>query len=228
MFTRALVFTRTKHGADRVVQQLKRSGIRADAIHGNKSQNARQRTLADFKENRTSVLVATDIAARGHRRGRDFARPELRPAARAGDLRPPHRPHGPRRGLGIAVSFCDEEERDQLRAIERLIRRTLARRECPARREPARTVGNSFAGRPSASFWQAIRRPKTGLETQQFLEAGRSSPRGSRWPPPKQGRTPGCRGTIPASALVVGLAWPNGIMSAGRPRNVNHASRLEV
>ena len=63
--TRALVFTRTKHGADRVARQLNRSGIRADAIHGNKSQPARKRCLADFKLNRTRVLVATDVASRG-------------------------------------------------------------------------------------------------------------------------------------------------------------------
>ncbi len=63
--TRALVFTRTKHGADRVARELNRSGIRADAIHGNKSQIARQRSLADFKSSRTHVLVATDVASRG-------------------------------------------------------------------------------------------------------------------------------------------------------------------
>jgi ATP-dependent RNA helicase RhlE len=120
--TRALVFTRTKHGADRVVEYLTKRGIRADAIHGNKSQNARERALGQFKEGRVRVLVATDIAARGididaishvinfelpnvpetyvHRIGR---------TARAG-------------APGIALSFCDTEEREYLVDIERLIR----------------------------------------------------------------------------------------------------------
>ena len=123
--TRALVFTRTKHGADRVVRQLERYGITSEAIHGNKSQNARQRALDNFKSGKTHVLIATDIAARGidideishvvnfdlshepetyvHRIGR---------TARAG-------------ASGTAVSFCDSEERSYLRAIERLIRREI-------------------------------------------------------------------------------------------------------
>jgi ATP-dependent RNA helicase RhlE len=119
---RALVFTRTKHGADRVAQHLERARVGAAAIHGNKSQNQRERALAGFREGSTRVLVATDIAARGidvdgvthvinfdlpdvpesyvHRIGR---------TARAG-------------ASGIALSFCDGEERSQLHAIERLIR----------------------------------------------------------------------------------------------------------
>jgi ATP-dependent RNA helicase RhlE len=117
---RVLVFTRTKHGANKVAQQLDRAGIATAAIHGNKSQGARQRALADFKDARVRVLVATDIAARGidvdgishvinldvpnepesyvHRIGR---------TARAG-------------AAGVALSFCDSEERTYLRAIERL------------------------------------------------------------------------------------------------------------
>src|SRR5207302_1081833 len=63
--TRAIVFTRTKHGADRVVRHLHDRGIRAEAIHGNKSQNARQRALDNFKANKVPLLVATDIASRG-------------------------------------------------------------------------------------------------------------------------------------------------------------------
>ena len=63
--TRALIFTRTKRGADRVAEHLNKAGIRAAAMHGNKTQSTRQRTLADFRSNRTSILVATDIAARG-------------------------------------------------------------------------------------------------------------------------------------------------------------------
>jgi len=123
--SRAIVFTRTKHGADKVVRQLNHSGIRAEAIHGNKSQAARQKALASFKSSRPPVLVATDVASRGidvdaishvfnydlpiepetyvHRIGR---------TGRAG-------------ATGIAVSFCDHDERNQLRAIERMLRCTL-------------------------------------------------------------------------------------------------------
>ena len=116
-----LVFTRTKHGADKVVKDLAAGGINAMAIHGNKSQNARQRALNGFKEGTIAVLVATDIAARGidvdglalvinydlpnesetyvHRIGR---------TGRAG-------------ASGVSVSFCDAQERGYLRDIERLI-----------------------------------------------------------------------------------------------------------
>ncbi|MBI1278848.1 MAG: DEAD/DEAH box helicase [Anaerolineaceae bacterium] len=120
--SRVLVFTRTKHGANKVVQRLGTARIHAEAIHGNKSQTAREAALKNFKSGRTRVLVATDIAARGldvdeishiinydlpnepetyvHRIGR---------TARAG-------------ASGIAFSFCDTEERAFLRDIERLIK----------------------------------------------------------------------------------------------------------
>ncbi len=128
----AIVFTRTKHGADRVVRQLGAAGIEAQAIHGNKSQPQRERTLAAFRAKSLKVLVATDIAARGidvpgvshvinyelpnvpeqyvHRIGR---------TARAG-------------ADGMAISFCDGEERAYLRDIERLTRIKLEQRALPA------------------------------------------------------------------------------------------------
>ncbi len=123
--SRALVFARTKHGANKVAESLARAGVRADAIHGNKSQNARQKALNDFRSGKVRVLVATDIAARGidvegishvvnfdlpnipesyvHRIGR---------TARAGNE-------------GIAISFCDGEERAFLRDIEKTIRQPV-------------------------------------------------------------------------------------------------------
>jgi ATP-dependent RNA helicase RhlE len=123
--TRALVFTRTKHGADRVVRQLQKYGIKSEAIHGNKSQNARQRALGNFKSGKTMVLIASDIAARGidideisHVVNYDLSNePEtyvhrIGRTARAG-------------ASGVAVSFCDSEERTYLRAIEKLIKRTI-------------------------------------------------------------------------------------------------------
>ncbi len=125
--TRVLVFTRTKHGANRVVKDLDHEGFRSEAIHGNKAQTARERALANFKRGATRALIATDIAARGidvdgithvvnydlpnvpesyiHRIGR---------TARAG-------------AAGIALSFCDREEREYLIDIERLIRTHVPR-----------------------------------------------------------------------------------------------------
>ena len=122
---RVLIFTRTKHGANRVARHLHDSGIQTDAIHGNKAQNARQRALDGFRSGRIRALVATDIAARGidvedvthvinfelpndpesyvHRIGR---------TARAG-------------AAGIAISFCDHDERAILRDIEKTIRQSV-------------------------------------------------------------------------------------------------------
>jgi ATP-dependent RNA helicase RhlE len=122
---RALVFTRTKHGADRLARQLHQSGIGTGVLHGNKSQSARQRTLEDFKAYRTAVLVATDLAARGidvegisHVLNFDLpheAETYVHRIGRTGRAGVP----------GVAISFCDEEERKHLAAIERLIRQTL-------------------------------------------------------------------------------------------------------
>lgn len=123
--TRALVFTRTKRGADRVAEQLNKAGIHAAAMHGNKSQSARQRTLADFRSNRTSILVATDIAARGidvtgisHVLNYDLPEEPETYVHRIGRT-------GRAGATGIAVSFCDAAERPYLQAIQRLIRQTL-------------------------------------------------------------------------------------------------------
>jgi ATP-dependent RNA helicase RhlE len=137
--SRAIVFTRTKHGADKVVKHLHHRGIKAEAIHGNKSQNARERALANFRSSKIPVLVATDIASRGididgvshvvnydlthepeayvHRIGR---------TARAG-------------ATGAAVSFCSADEKSNLRAIEKLIRQSI----------PVRTDHPNYESRPA-------------------------------------------------------------------------------
>ena len=154
-------FTRTKHGANRVAEHLSRTGVVAEAIHGNKSQNARQRALDMFKTGKARVLVATDIAARGidvdyithvinfelpnepesyvHRIGR---------TARAGTD-------------GIAISFCDASERAYLRDIERIIRMKievvahdlpeLTAEQRQQQEEPRRPHGHNRGGRGKPS-----------------------------------------------------------------------------
>ncbi len=117
----ALVFTRTKHGADRLVKDLLKAGISAEAIHGNKSQNARQRALSNFKARTTRVLVATDIAARGI---------DIDELSHVFNYEIPNIPETyvhrigrtGRAGLsGIAISFCEPEEKPYIRDIQKLI-----------------------------------------------------------------------------------------------------------
>ncbi|MBI4219498.1 MAG: DEAD/DEAH box helicase [Chloroflexi bacterium] len=159
--SRALIFTRTKHGADRLVRNLGQYQIKASALHGNKSQNERQRTLDSFKAGRIPFLVATDIAARGidvdaishifnfdlpdepeayvHRIGR---------TARAG-------------ASGTAISFCSWEEMDKLHSIERLIKRRVPvvdsqlRPATPATSPLAIAAGKPIGNRPRRVFSSA-------------------------------------------------------------------------
>jgi ATP-dependent RNA helicase RhlE len=121
----ALVFTRTKHGADGVTRQLARYKVRAEAIHGNKSQNAREKALGSFKRGLTRVLVATDIAARGidivdlsHVINFDLPNEPESYVHRIGRT-------GRAGASGIALSFCSFEERPFLAGIERLIRKHI-------------------------------------------------------------------------------------------------------
>lgn len=125
--TRTLVFTRTKHGADKVVRNLVRVGLPAAALHGNKSQSARTRALAEFKANSTAVLVATDIAARGldvhdisHVINYDLTDDAETYVHRIGRT-------GRAGAKGIAISFCTSEDSADLRSIEKLIQRPLLR-----------------------------------------------------------------------------------------------------
>jgi ATP-dependent RNA helicase RhlE len=150
---RALVFTRTKHGADKLVRGLGKAHIRAEALHGNKSQSQRERVLAAFRQGRLRILVATDIAARGidvegishvvnydlpnepesyvHRIGR---------TARAG-------------ASGTAISLCDADEMPYLRSIEKLIRMSLPatnQRSGPVRTAQSATKPRRSRSRPGA------------------------------------------------------------------------------
>ncbi len=160
---RALVFTRTKHGANRVVKSLQQIGEKAEAIHGNKSQGARERALEGFRQGRVRVLVATDIAARGidvvgithvinfdlpnipdsyvHRIGR---------TARAGKD-------------GTAISFCDTEERAFLRDIEKVIRQKVpVVPEHPFKSKGGPARGPARPATSQATSKQASQRGRTG------------------------------------------------------------------
>jgi ATP-dependent RNA helicase RhlE len=165
---RALVFTRTKHAADRVARGLTKAGIAASAIHGNKSQNQRERVLMAFRRGDVRTLVATDIAARGidvdgishvvnfdlpnvpetyvHRIGR---------TARAG-------------AAGTAISLCDAEELSLLRDIERLIRRSIPttdHRPAPARHHRPATQGRAPADQKHP-IAKRSRQPRSGASKQ--------------------------------------------------------------
>jgi ATP-dependent RNA helicase RhlE len=144
---RVIVFTRTKRGANRVAEALDKGGVPSEAIHGNKSQNARQRALDSFSRGRARVLVATDLAARGidvqgvthvinyelpadaesyvHRIGR---------TARAG-------------ASGIAISFCDGSERSQLKSIERLTNQRITVLVTPANEDLPQQAAPASRGR---------------------------------------------------------------------------------
>ncbi len=121
----ALVFTRTKHGADKIAKELNRANIKTDAIHGNKSQNARQRALYNFKNKQIRILVATDIAARGI---------DVEDLTHVINFELPNIPEtyvhrigrtGRAGASGVALSFCDQEEKVYLRDIHKLIAQSI-------------------------------------------------------------------------------------------------------
>lgn len=128
---RSLVFTRTKHGANKISQELKKNRIHADAIHGNKSQQARQNALNNFKSGNLKVLVATDIAARGidvdnltHVINFDLPNVAETYVHRIGRT-------GRAQNSGIAMSFCDQEEREFLMDINKLIGKKIPAKDHP-------------------------------------------------------------------------------------------------
>jgi ATP-dependent RNA helicase RhlE len=167
---RTLVFSRTKHGADKIVKHLDRHGLRAEAIHGNKSQNARNRALEAFKGKNPPVLVATDIAARGL---------DIREVTHVINYDLPETPETyvhrigrtARAGAGgAAVSFCAGDERGLLRQIERLMKLTITveptvegftptdpisdapkRKQGGGQRGPRQGGGGARGGRPKAA-----------------------------------------------------------------------------
>ncbi len=153
---RALVFTRTKHGANKVAKKLGIASVAAAAIHGNKSQSARERALAGFKRGDLRVLVATDIAARGI---------DIKELSHVINYDLPNEPESyvhrvgrtGRAGLsGAAISFCATEERPYLRDIERLTRRRLDRPGEVAQGQPAESAASPDSRR--GGTWRPRRR----------------------------------------------------------------------
>ncbi|MCB1646798.1 MAG: DEAD/DEAH box helicase [Pseudomonadales bacterium] len=228
-WSQALVFSRTKHGADKVVRQLDKLGVKAAAIHGNKSQNHRTRTLKDFKAGKITMLIATDIASRGididklpvvinfelpqvpedyvHRIGR---------TGRAGET-------------GKAISIVCADEIKQLREIEKFTRSTLPREELEgfepdhnlpeshsnksvaATRKPARNrnagSGNARPGNTSAGQAGAGKRGDSGAKPDARRRGGRPDSNGNsrnterqeRRPEQASGKRSGGRATVIAS-----------------------------
>ncbi len=191
--SRAIVFTRTKRGADRVAQHLDAAGVGAQAIHGNKSQNQRVRTLDSFKSGATRILVATDIAARGI---------DVDAVSHVVNYELPDVPEAyvhrigrtARAGLsGRAISLCDNSERPLLRQIEKLTRQTL-----------------TFTDRRTAAGARDDER-----------EAARPAPRGGRGGQGDGGRRGGPqpqRRAGPRDAQHIGVARPTRTPAGPAPR----------
>jgi ATP-dependent RNA helicase RhlE len=165
----AIVFTRTKHGANRLVKQLDEDGIPSQAIHGNKSQNARTKALDDFRDGRLSVLVATDVASRGidvdgisHVFNYDLPNEPESYVHRIGRT-------GRAGREGVAIAFCDHSEGDFLRGIERLIGQSIpidedhpwhAADAIPTRPTPRPARGGRVGGRSSGGGSSGGGRPQ--------------------------------------------------------------------
>lgn len=227
---RALIFTRTKHGADRVVRLLAGNGIAANAIHGNKSQPQRERALGEFRSGKVKLMVATDIAARGidvsgvshvfnfelpnvpeqyvHRIGR---------TARAG-------------ADGIAISYCADDERPYLKDIERLTRQKLTVQPLPenfmaeadkikATRSPMPASRDEQNGRNGRAMQHAQGRRGDG----QPARGGRGGPRGDAPRGGEQRRAEGPRGEQPRRAEGAGAGAGRGPGAPKRKFNARPA-----
>ncbi len=160
--TRALVFSRTKHGADHIVRRLAKVNLVAEAIHGNKSQNARQRALGNFKSGATRILVASDLAARGL---------DVADISHVINYDLPHEPEtyihrigrtGRAGAEGVAISFCTEDQRSDLVTIERLLGKKIPveRHGLPTPSGPAEPAGPER--RDSARSPRVHHRPAQG------------------------------------------------------------------
>jgi len=184
-----LVFSRTKHGANKIVKQLDKDKIKAEAIHGNKSQGARQRALENFKNRETRVLIATDIAARGI----DVSQLEL---VINFDL--PNIPEtyvhrigrtGRAKNSGVAISFCDIEERPYLRDIQKLIDQKIPVvtshpfadevEELPTKKAPTRGQRNHSRPKANTDSRSANKKPSDRRRNQNSSGGGSNENRRS-------------------------------------------------
>jgi ATP-dependent RNA helicase RhlE len=182
-----LVFSRTKHGADRIAKQLERQGIKTAALHSNRSQNQRLRALNEFKSGEVRVLVATDIAARGidvdgisHVVNYDFPMHPEDYVHRIGRT-------GRAQAIGDAVSFVSSEDRSALRSLERFIGRGIVRKQVEGMViavPPPQAEGGGQSDRPG----QQQRRPQPQGQRQQPQAQRRFSARGQRFSPRGGGR----------------------------------------
>lgn len=213
----ALVFTRTKHGADRVVRELARTGIPARAIHGDKSQNARQQALSDFKSGKSRVLVATDIAARGI---------DIAGLSHVFNYDLPNEPEAyvhrigrtGRAGLdGKAVSFCCIDEMKELQQIEKLLGRKLERAESEWPMQVfTETVKQPRP--PRSSRQERKNTPPTLPAKPPVQEAARQAPRG------KTGQTRCGTGSEPARAASGKTGEQTNILREKAHRNAQRAA----
>jgi superfamily II DNA/RNA helicase len=194
---RVLVFTRTKHGADKVVRGLEKVGLGAAAIHGNKSQGQRERALADFRAGKVRTLIATDIAARGidvdgisHVVNYDLPNIPESYVHRIGRT-------GRAGATGIAISFCDAEERPFLRDIEKLIRISIPATDRRGDRPASLPVIDAGASEPREHHRPARQsRPRNGQhqerqrngQHQERKANGHSHPQGRKAPSQHQQR----------------------------------------
>jgi ATP-dependent RNA helicase RhlE len=223
---RVLVFTRTKHGADKVVRSLAKAGLEASAIHGNKSQGQRERVLAAFRTGAVRTLVATDIAARGidvegishvvnydlpnipesyvHRIGR---------TARAG-------------ADGVAISFCDAGERAYLRDIETLIRMSIPSTDRRSVKRDAPSAHEAGAARPT-HFPQhrkvAPSRNRRGKDYDRKANPQRQQPRNAK--PPQQQPSRGAQRPQPKGGSDGSIASVAFLRHKQRPRGNSGGTR---
>ena len=185
-----LVFTKTKHGANRLAEQLGKSGIEADAIHGNKSQNARTRALQSFKDNELRVLVATDIAARGldiealpHVVNYDLPHVAEDYVHRIGRT-------GRAGAEGEAVSLVSHEDRSLMAAIERLMNRTVESRVIEGFEPGNRGTRPAAEERPNQGRRQGQPRQGQNRGRQQPRREGQQQPRREGQQPRRDGQQP--------------------------------------
>lgn len=171
-FETVIVFSRTKHGANKIVKKLSQAGIQSAAIHGNKSQNQRQKALSAFKEGKLSVLVATDIAARGIDVSQlslvvQFDLPNVAETYvhRIGRT-------GRAKASGTAIAFCDAEERSYLKSIEKLLQQRLPVINDHDFKEEAASSGDD----ESESKTQAQNRPRNHNNRRKTNSSRRNKP----------------------------------------------------